>query len=422
MEQRQKSWIKNELKIEDRKHWFLDYQQQALSQLATLEAPQIERFNYQDWQLFAKPEAVKEMARESSFQKEDRLADADFVQLSSGRLERNQKEDAKIEVYSFRELFESNHQGFKERYLKSEYLHFSDQFNLFNLAYLSSGIFIYIPKGVQIQNPVHFSFFNEKSELENTNHQVFIYAEENSAVELVESYYSFGDSKQKSKMNLHVHIQSQAGSNIKYTAIDALDENTQAFFRRTAQTERDASLEIALGMMSDGDMITDTQVDLIGEGSTVDIKVVAISHHQQSQVVNSKVINHGANTIGNIYQHGVVLNQARLTFNGLGDVLKKAKNSDAQQESRILMLSEDARADTNPMLLIDEYELTAGHAASISRVDEEQLYYLMSRGLGRVEAEKLVIRGFLGTVLSALSVEEVRKDFITTIERKLSDL
>jgi ABC-type transport system involved in Fe-S cluster assembly, permease component len=84
------------------------------------------------------------------------------------------------------------------------------------------------------------------------------------------------------------------------------------------------------------------------------------------------------------------------------------------------MLSDNARADANPILLIDEYEVQAGHAASVSRVDQEQLYYLMSRGLEQKQAEKLMIRGFLGIVLSEISIKEVRQELIDTIERKLA--
>ena len=84
------------------------------------------------------------------------------------------------------------------------------------------------------------------------------------------------------------------------------------------------------------------------------------------------------------------------------------------------MLSDEARADANPILLIDEFEVQAGHAASVSRVDKEQLYYLMSRGLDQLQAEKLVILGFLGIVLKEISLPSVREQLIDRIERKLT--
>ena len=79
--------------------------------------------------------------------------------------------------------------------------------------------------------------------------------------------------------------------------------------------------------------------------------------------------NYGNNSVGHILQHGVILERGTLTFNGIGHIVKGAKGADAQQESRVLMLSDKARSGCEPNLLIDENEVTAGHAASIGQVD-----------------------------------------------------
>jgi len=147
--------------------------------------------------------------------------------------------------------------------------------------------------------------------------------------------------------------------------------------------------------------------------------VVAISSGKQIQGIDTRVTNMAPHSIGHILQHGVIRDKATLTFNGIGHILKGAKGSDAQQESRVLMLSDHARGDANPILLIDENEVTAGHAASIGRVDPEEMYYLMSRGLRKADAERLVIRGFLGSVLTAIPIKEVQKELVEVIERKL---
>lgn len=83
------------------------------------------------------------------------------------------------------------------------------------------------------------------------------------------------------------------------------------------------------------------------------------------------------------------------------------------------MLSEKARGDANPILLIDEDDVTAGHAASVGRVDPIQLYYLMSRGIPKEEAERLVIYGFLAPVVNELPIEGVKKQLVSVIERKV---
>lgn len=109
-----------------------------------------------------------------------------------------------------------------------------------------------------------------------------------------------------------------------------------------------------------------------------------------------------------------------MTFNAIGHIIKGAKGADAQQESRVLMLSDQARSDANPILLIDENEVTAGHAASIGQVDPEDMYYLMSRGLDQETAERLVIRGFLGAVVAEIPVPSVRQDIVTALDDKLA--
>lgn len=166
---------------------------------------------------------------------------------------------------------------------------------------------------------------------------------------------------------------------------------------------RDAYVDWALGVMNDGDVVADFDSDLVGDGAHAEVKVVAISGGRQTQGIDTRVTNKAPHTIGHILQHGVIRERGTLTFNGIGHILKKAKGADAQQESRVLMLSDKARGDANPILLIDENEVTAGHAASVGRVDPEEMYYLMSRGLRKEEAERLVIRGFLGSVLTAIT-------------------
>ena len=135
--------------------------------------------------------------------------------------------------------------------------------------------------------------------------------------------------------------------------------------------------------------------------------------------MDTRVTNYGCHTVGHILQHGVILERGTLTFNGVGHIVKGAKGADAQQESRVLMLSDKARSDANPILLIDENDVTAGHAASIGQVDPEDMYYLMSRGIDKETAERLVIRGFLGTVITEIPVKEVRDEMIAVLDSKL---
>ena len=149
------------------------------------------------------------------------------------------------------------------------------------------------------------------------------------------------------------------------------------------------------------------------------MNVIGISTGRQVQGIDTRVTNYAPHSVGHILQHGVILDKSTLTFNGIGHIIKGAKFADAQQESRVLMLSEGGRGDANPILLIDENEVTAGHAASVGQVDDEQLFYLTSRGISEAEAKRLVIRGFLGAVIRSIPSSSLQKELVDMIEQKL---
>ncbi|WP_314319024.1 SufD family Fe-S cluster assembly protein, partial [Paucilactobacillus nenjiangensis] len=146
-----------------------------------------------------------------------------------------------------------------------------------------------------------------------------------------------------------------------------------------------------------------------------------ITKGNQRVGINTGIKNVGKHTAGDILQRGVILDQSQLVFNGIGDIIHGAAGSESEQENRILMMSNEAHGNANPILLIDENDVLAGHAASVGQVDQTQLYYLMSRGLSQATAEHLVIRGFLGAVLTAIPSKVVRQKLISIIERKLAD-
>src|SRR5699024_8575425 len=118
----------------------------------------------------------------------------------------------------------------------------------------------------------------------------------------------------------------------------------------------------------------------------------------QTQNFTASIVQHGLDTDGNISQRGVMKDNSTAIFNVVGKIEDGGTRSNSEQESRILMLSDGARGDANPILLIDEDDVTAGHAASVGRIDPLQMYYLMSRGITEEQAERLIIHGFLAPV------------------------
>jgi Fe-S cluster assembly protein SufD len=284
-------------------------------------------------------------------------------------------------------------------------------------ALANGGSFLYVPKNVEIKEPMQAVFLVDHAEAALFNH-VLIVAESNSSVTYVENYISTVESSQ-GIANIVTEVFANDNARVAYGAVDTLSKGYTTYVNRRGVAGRDARIEWALGLMNDGNTISENTTYLMGDGSFGDTKMVTVGRGEQKQNFTTSIIHHGLRSEGYILKHGVVKDSASAIFNGIGKIEHGATKANAEQESRVLMLSEKARGDANPILVIDEDDVTAGHAASVGRVDPVQLYYLMSRGIPKQEAERLVIHGFLAPVVNELPVEGVKKQLVEVIERKV---
>ncbi len=284
-------------------------------------------------------------------------------------------------------------------------------------ALLNGGIFLYVPKNVVIKEPVQAVFIHDNEEASLFNHALIV-ADKGSSVTYVENYLSTVP-KAQGQANIVSEVFAEDNAQVTYGAVDVLAEGFTTYVNRRGVAQRDARIEWALGLMNDSDTISDNTTFLIGDNSVGDTKTVVVGRGTQKQNFTTQVIHWGKNSDGQILKHGVMKDSASSIFNGIGKIEHGATKANAEQESRVLMLSEKARGDANPILLIDEDDVTAGHAASVGRVDPIQLYYLMSRGVSKQEAERLVIHGFLAPVVNVLPIEGVKKQLTEVIERKV---
>lgn len=284
-------------------------------------------------------------------------------------------------------------------------------------ALVNGGVFVYVPRNVVIEAPLQVVFLNDNEDASLFNH-VLVVAEANSAVTYVETYISTIE-ESKGQANIISEVVVLDNAQVTYGAVDVLAKGFTTYVNRRAHMSRDAKIEWALGLMNDSDTISENITHLVGDGSFADTKTVVVGRGNQKQNFTTEVRHFGKHSEGLILKHGVMKDAAQTIFNGIGKIEHGATKANAEQESRVLMLSEKARGDANPILLIDEDDVTAGHAASVGRVDPTQLYYLMSRGISKAEAERLVIHGFLAPVVTNLPIEGVKKQLTEVIERKV---
>lgn len=285
-------------------------------------------------------------------------------------------------------------------------------------ALMNGGIFLYIPKNVKIEDPIQTLFWQEDNEMALFNH-VLIVAEENSSVTYVENYIS-NNKEEKTVSNVIAEVYAGDNAEVSYGAVDHFAAGTTSYINRRGVAGANAKIDWALGQMNEGNTISENATHLVGDGSSTNARTVTVGIGRQIQNFTAKTVHHGLRTDGQISQRGVMLDRTTAIFNAIGKIHDGASGANAEQESRILMLSGKARGDANPILLIDEDDVTAGHAASVGRIDDLQMYYLQSRGINKEEAERLIIHGFLAPVVRELPIETIKTQLTELIERKFN--
>ena len=397
--------------------WLADLRQQAFDQIDQLDLPVIERVKFHRWNLG--DGRISDSEPLTSVPDFTALGDnLKFIQMGTQTVLEQLPADLAEQGVIFNDFHSALEEipELVEKHFMSAVKYDEDKLAAYHTAYFNSGAVLYVPDNVEIDQPIEGIFYQDSESDVPFNKHILIIAGKHSKVSYLERLETYGEGSVPVTANITVEVIAQAGAQIKFSAIDRLGENVTAYISRRGKLDNDAMIDWAIGVMNEGNVVADFDSDLYGNGSHADMKVVALSSGKQVQGIDTRVTNYGCNSIGNILQHGVILEKGTLTFNGIGHIIKGAKGADAQQESRVLMLSDQARSDANPILLIDENDVTAGHAASIGQVDPEDMYYLMSRGLDKATAERLVVRGFLGSVIVEIPVKEVRDEMIENID------
>lgn len=378
--------------------WLTDLRIKSFERLEELDYPKMQRFSYQDWPLIKKEDFSWANQGDFSLKEEQKLLEKKGIILT----------DIFTASKKYPELVQST--------LGSVIKHNEDKLTAYHYAYLNSGLFLYIPKDTILTEPITISL----SPTQDTYiSHLLIVADNNSKVKFLEEIQD--KEKKASSASLMVELIARPGSHIEFSSLDELSQDTTLYFNRRARIEKDAHVEWAIAFMNDCNTLGDLDSELVGEGSFADSKAIAVTTANQKVGINNRVTNRGPHSTGLINQRGVLLENSRLIFNGIGQIVHGAHGSKADQQNRVLMMSDEAHGDANPLLLIDENDVIAAHAASVGPVDKVQMNYLMSRGIPYDQAQRLVIRGFLGAVLDAIPNKDVRRKMINILERKLID-
>lgn len=410
--------------------WMTELRREALKLTETLEMPKpdktkINRWDFDSFKQFettgeayddldALPEEVRAII---DVDKSENLIIQHNNSLAFTRVSQSAKKDGVI-VEGLSEALVNHPDLVQKYYMKDAVSVDEHRITALHTALMNGGVFVYVPKNVVVDHPIQYVVLHDDENASFYNH-VIIATEQSAEVTYVENYLS-NASGEGNQLNIVSEVIAGPNSNITYGSVDYLDKGFTGHIIRRGTADADATINWALGLMNEGSQIIDNTTNLVGDRSTSELKSVVVGTGDQKVNLTSKIVQYGKETDGYILKHGVMRENASSVFNGIGYIKHGGTKSIANQESRVLMLSENARGDANPILLIDEDDVEAGHAASVGRVDPEQLYYLMSRGISQREAERLVIHGFLDPVVRELPIEDVKRQLREVIELKVN--
>lgn len=236
----------------------------------------------------------------------------------------------------------------------------------------------------------------------------------NSSIKLVEAHLA----NERGALNMVSIAHLAPHSAMDYVSISTSDEANVLANVALARVDAFAKLTHVAANFTKSATTKHVDIALVGEQAMASTTTVAFSHHDQETLFKTNVEHFAPRSEGYIEHYGVASGKATMIFEGIGKIHKNMAKSIAKQSNRGIVIGAHARLDANPLLLIDEHDVEAGHGAAIGQIDEDQLYYLMSRGLNRRDAETLIIKGYLAPLKKAVKEERIHELFDQLLAEK----
>jgi len=292
------------------------------------------------------------------------------------------------------------------------------KFAALNAALWTDGIFLHVPKGVKLDLPIRVTRWLSESGMAYFS-RVLIVAERDSQVSYVDEVIS-DDFETQSFTSTAVEVIAEDSSQVQYVALQRLGRN--GFYQAVQRTlaQRDARLDTLNVAMGGSVTRVDLNARLLGQGASSDMLGLYFGDGEQHFDFNTSQDHVVANTSSDLLYKGALDGESRSVFRGIIRVLPGAQQTDAYQTNRNILLSSGSRADSLPNLEIEADDVKCSHGATVGQLDEEAKFYLMSRGLNELQAERLVVTGFLGEVLAKLPLGGVVEKVTGVIEQKLA--
>lgn len=278
-----------------------------------------------------------------------------------------------------------------------------NKFSALNSAVWSGGSFIYVPPGIDVKVPLQ-AYFRINAENMGQFERSLIIADKGSRVHYIEGCTA----PVYSTDSLHsavVEVIALEGATIRYTTIQNWSRNIFNLVTKRASAYKNATVEWVDGNLGSLLSMKYPCIQLLGEGARGEILSVAFAGSKQHQDAGAKVIHAAPNTSSRITSKSISKDNGRASYRGLVKVHKKATNAKVSVVCDALLIGKDARSDTYPTMEVDNDQARVEHEARVSKVAEEQMFYLTSRGLTEDNARLLIVNGFMEPFTKELPLE-----------------
>jgi Fe-S cluster assembly protein SufD len=293
-----------------------------------------------------------------------------------------------------------------------------DVFTRWNEESWEGGAFVWIPRGVRVEDPILLTAVTAASGTA-LQRRVLIVLEEGAEAEVWEQYLS-GSDDSETLLNTVVELVVGQNARLRYVCGQDLNEKSWIFGAQRAEVARDGWLDWVVVGFGGANGRVRTETLLAGEGAQGKV-TGAYAPHGRQHVDFDTTQEHGApNTTSDLAFRGIIADRSHAVWRGVIKVDPGAQQTDAFQECRNLLLSKRAHADAIPGLEILANDVRCTHAAAIAQIDKEQLFYLRARGLGEPVATRMVIEGFMQELVERFEEGPIREAMSGALERRLS--
>lgn len=306
--------------------WLTELRQKALADVETLPMPKPDKTKIKNWNFTQFENHTVESNGLSSLdeltEEVKALIDADaenknlYVQQNQTAAFLSLSKELADKGVIYTDIFTAarDHSELLEKYFMTQGVKTTEhRLTALHAALMNGGAFLYVPKNVEISEPIQAVYLHDNEKANLFNH-VLIVADENSSVTYVENYISTVENA-TGIFNIVTEVIANAGAKVQYGAVDTLAKGITTYVNRRGIAGRDARIEWSLGLMNDGNTISENVTNLMGDGSFGDTKTVVVGRGEQTQNFTTSVVHFGKNTEGYILKHGVMKDSATSIFN-----------------------------------------------------------------------------------------------------------